>query len=188
MSHLDHIAIIRSDRKSVSLELKPDGTLLLRAPLTMTDGEINRFLLSKQAWLDRRLALLEERRAVSAREPKLTRDEIYELADKALLAIPPRVKHYAELMGVSYGRITIRNQTTRWGSCSSKGNLNFNCLLMLAPAEVRDYVIVHELCHLREMNHSAKFWSLVAAMLPDYKEKIKWLKEQGETLISRLRG
>ena len=90
-------------------------------------------------------------------------------------------------MGVTYGRITIRNQVSRWGSCSSVGNLNFNCLLMLAPPEVRDYVVVHELCHRKEMNHSPAFWAEVEKMIPDYKAHKKWLKDNGTALISRLR-
>ena len=89
-------------------------------------------------------------------------------------------------MGVTYGRITIRSQHTLWGSCSSKGNLNFNCLLMLTPPEVLDYVVVHELCHRKEMNHSARFWAEVEHVLSDYEIRRKWLRENGTALISRL--
>ncbi len=89
-------------------------------------------------------------------------------------------------MGVSYGRITIRSQRTRWGSCSSKGNLNFNCLLLLCPEAVQDYVVVHELCHRKELNHSPKFWAEVERICPDYKTHRKWLKENGSSLIGRL--
>ena len=89
-------------------------------------------------------------------------------------------------MGVTYGGITIRNQRSRWGSCSGQGTLNFNCLLMLAPPEVLDYVVVHELCHRKEMNHSAAFWAEVARVLPDYEARKRWLKENGPALIGRL--
>lgn len=112
--------------------------------------------------------------------------EIHKLADLALKVISVKVKHYAGLMNVQYGRITIRNQKTRWGSCSSKGNLNFNCLLMLAPDEVVDYVVIHELCHLIEMNHSKAFWKQVEQMMPDYKKHRKWLKDHGNEIMERM--
>lgn len=112
--------------------------------------------------------------------------EIQELADKARQVLPPKVRFYASQIGVDYGRITIRNQKTRWGSCSGKGNLNFNCLLMLAPESVQDYVVIHELCHRKEMNHSQKFWAEVAQIMPDYQEKRKWLKEHGEAIMRRM--
>jgi len=99
-----------------------------------------------------------------------------------------RVEYFANIMGVTYGNITIRNQKTRWGSCSSKGNLNFNCLLMLAPSEILDYVVVHELCHRKQMNHSKAFWLEVEKVLPDYKESIEWLKEEGCQLMYLVTG
>ena len=120
------------------------------------------------------------------KEPALTNADIEKLCQKALSVIPDKVKYYAEIMGVIYGRITIRNQKTRWGSCSSKGNLNFNCLLMLMPDKVLDYVVVHELCHLRQMNHSKKFWKEVERYMPDYPNYKKWLNENGGALIERM--
>ena len=100
----------------------------------------------------------------------------------------PRVQAWAGRIGVRYGRITIRNQKTRWGSCSSAGNLNFNCLLMLCPEEVRGYIIVHELCHRLEMNHSPRFWTEVAKQLPDYRQQQKWLRINGPALLARIRS
>ena len=119
---------------------------------------------------------------------KFTAEEIHDLADKALKIIPKRVEYYSKIIGVSYGKITIRNQASRWGSCSAKGNLNFNCLLMLCPAELLDYVVIHELCHLKEMNHSKKFWSEVSRFCPGYEQYKKWLKEHGNELIGRLKS
>jgi predicted metal-dependent hydrolase len=101
---------------------------------------------------------------------------------KAREVIADTVSHYAEKLDLSYQKISIRDQKTRWGSCSSAGNLNFSYRLVMAPLKVIDYVIVHELCHLKEMNHSKKFWALVEKALPDYKEKKKWLKENGSGL------
>ena len=89
-------------------------------------------------------------------------------------------------LGVCFGRITIRNQRSRWGSCSSKGNLNFNCLLMLTPPEVIDSVVVHELCHRKEMNHSKAFYAEVLRVFPDYWKWDKWLKENGPQLMRRM--
>ena len=93
-----------------------------------------------------------------------------------------KAAYYARLIGVTYGRISIREQKTRWGSCSSKGNLNFNWRLIFAPEEVVDYIVVHELAHRKEMNHSRAFYNVVASVLPDYKVQEKWLKENGEKL------
>ena len=117
---------------------------------------------------------------------RLTMADIEKLAREAVRVIPARVAYFAPLVGVTYGRITIRNQRSRWGSCSSKGNLNFNCLLMLAPPEVLDSVIVHELCHRLEMNHSKRFYDEVLRVYPAYHRWNKWLKEHGNELIARL--
>ena len=119
---------------------------------------------------------------------RLTRQEIEALAREAARVIPERVAYFAPKVGVTYGRITIRNQRSRWGSCSSKGNLNFNCLLMLAPPEVLDSVVVHELCHRLEMNHSKRFYAHVLRVYPDYYRDHKWLKEHGTELMRRMTG
>ena len=109
--------------------------------------------------------------------------ETTELTSKAKVELPAIVKKYASLMGVTYNRIIIRHQKTRWGSCTKTGNLSFNCLLMKMPENVRDYVIVHELAHRKELNHSTKFWAIVAEYCPWYKEAKQWLKENGQSLM-----
>ena len=88
-------------------------------------------------------------------------------------------------MGVTYNRITIRHQKTRWGSCTKTGNLNFNCLIMKMPDQVRDYVIIHELAHRKELNHSSKYWTIVAEYCPWYKQAKQWLKDNGQKLMER---
>ncbi len=181
------IKIIRSDRKTVGIRVNEDLSVTVRAPRRVSKREINRILNEKEAWITKQIDKINERKArIRENDIKsLTRPEIEELADRALKYIPERVEHYSKIIGVDYGRITIRNQKTRWGSCSSKGNLNFNCLLMLTPPEIIDYVVVHELCHRKEMNHSKKFWSEVEKVLPEYKELRKWLKTEGSLLIIR---
>lgn len=180
------IQVIRSARKSISLEIRPDLQILVRAPHRMTDREIRRFLADKSGWLEKHLAEAVRRREELENrpvEPKRTAEELRALAAEAAQVIPERVRYFAPIVGVDYGRITIRHQKTRWGSCSGKGNLNFNCLLMKTPPEVVDYVVVHELCHRKEMNHSPKFWAEVGRVLPEYKRARSWLKQNGSAII-----
>ena len=179
------VFIKRSARKSLSLEIMPDGSLLARAPQRMPEREIWAFIREKEDWIRVHRGQRLERAADAAADP-LSPSQIRELADVALRVLPERCRYFAGIMGVSYGRITIRNQKTRWGSCSSKGNLNFNCLLMLAPPEIRDYVVVHELAHRKEMNHSPRFWKEVEKVLPDYRQRLLWLKKNGPELIARM--
>ena len=177
--------IIRSRRRTMSVEITPSG-LRVRAPLRASNAEIHRFLAEHSAWIEKNLRKMAgEREALQKIEP-LTKEELLVLAVRAREVIPARVSYYAPLVGVSYGRITIRSQHTKWGSCSSLGNLNFNCLLMLAPPEVLDSVVVHELCHRKEMNHSQRFYAEVLRVFPDYRIWNRWLKENGRLLMARL--
>ena len=179
--------IIKSNRKTLALEIRKDG-LVVRAPIRATYKEINEFVSKHKRWIEKHLLKIKEQeKALDGIEP-LSMSDIQALADKALAVIPGRVKYFAEKIGVTYGRITIRNQRSKWGSCSAKGNLNFNCLLMLAPPEVLDSVIVHELCHRKEMNHSDKFYAEVLRVFPDYRKWDKWLKENGGLIIMRMTG
>ena len=173
--------LIRSRRKTLSVEIK-GGKVIVRAPERLAKARIDDFLESRRGWIEKKL----EKSAELAAAGPITDEELRALAESAKEYIPARVRYYAPRVGVSFGRITIRAQRTKWGSCSGKGNLNFNCLLMLAPEEVRDYVVVHELCHRDEMNHSRRFWAEVAKVVPDYKEKERWLKENGPLLQRRL--
>lgn len=180
------VQIVRSRRKTISLEIKKDCRVVLRVPNRMPKRDIVRFLNEKQSWLEENYAKMVQRnkvRMAAKAKYHLSDSKIHELAEQAVEVVPKRVAHYAARMGVTYGRITIRHQRTRWGSCSSNGNLNFNCLLMLAPPEVLDYVVVHELCHRKYMNHSKQFWAEVAKVMPDYKKCERWLKEDGSLLI-----
>lgn len=176
--------LICSNRRTIAVEIR-NGKVIVRAPQRMSKAEIERFVASKADWISKHLEAAKQRQSVPVQP--FTAAEIQQLADAALQDIPQRVRKYATIIGVTVGRSTIRNQKTRWGSCSSKGNLNFNCLLMLCPEEVRDYVVVHELCHRKELNHSTRFWNEVARVMPDYAQRRKWLKENGGSLIARLK-
>jgi len=180
------VQIIRSKRRTISIELKPVG-IVVRAPKGMSEADIMGFLEKKGGWIDKHWAQIQERQAETEALPPLMQEDIRALAKKALEVIPKRVAHYAPLVGVDYGRITIRNQKTRWGSCSSQGNLNFNCLLMLFPDEVIDSGGVHELCHRKRMNHSAKFYKEVERVFPEYRKWDRWLKENGRVQLERMK-
>ena len=181
------IAVIRSNRKTVAIQVNADLTVTVRVPRHTSRKDIERIISEKEPWIRKHIEQIRAKKEAyeAMKTLHLTDEEIRELVDKARKYIPERVAYFAEHMGVTYGRITIRNQKTRWGSCSSKGNLNFNCLLMLTPAEIIDYVVVHELCHRKEMNHSGAFWNEVEKVLPDYREAVRWLKEEGSQILWR---
>lgn len=182
-----NIEIIKNNRQSLAIEVKKDLRVIVWAPIFVSDREIQEFIDEKSVWIEKTMDKVRMRNEQEKTAPKFTAEEIHNLADKALKIIPKRVEYYAKIIGVSYGRITIRNQVSRWGSCSAKGNLNFNCLLMLCPIEVLNYVVVHELCHRKEMNHSKRFWNEVLHFCPEYEQHKRWLKEHGYELIGRLR-
>ncbi len=178
------IRVIKSNRRSISIEITPDCDVIVRVNRFTSRREIESFLDDREDWINRTVRRMQMEKLQMEKEKwtALNDAQIRDLAKKAKEIIPDRVDHYAQIIGVDYGRITIRNQKTRWGSCSAKHNLNFNCLLLRAPGEILDYVIVHELCHIRRMDHSKAFWNEVAAILPDYKNRRKWLKDYGDRL------
>lgn len=183
-----NISVTRSRRKSISIAVHSGNRVAVKAPYRISERELRSVLEEKKDWIRRQMEKLSRIEEESVRAGYLTAAELQQLAERALEVLPERAKWYAERIGVSYGRITIRNQKTCWGSCSQKGNLNFNCLLMLAPPEIADYVVVHELCHRLEMNHSKRFWELVEKELPDYRERRRWLKENGPAIMGRMLG
>ena len=180
---MDHsYQIIRSGRKTAAIQITPEGQVILRCPHRMSREAIRSFVQSKSSWIEAHLT----RQAALPRLPQLTEAQLQALTEEARKVISARVSHFAPAVGVTWERITLRRQHTRWGSCSAKGNLSFNCLLMLAPPEVLDYVVVHELCHRKQMNHSAAFWAEVERILPNYRSARQWLKDHGSALILRL--
>ncbi len=171
---MEEYTLIRSKRKTISLSLDGEGNVIVRAPLRLPLYRIEEFVEKSRPWIDDRR---EKQKKTMQNRHVITEQERADGMERAKTYIPQRVSYYAQRMGVTYGRICIREQKTRWGSCSSKGNLNFNWKLILMPREILDYVVVHELAHRREMNHSASFWRIVEAELPDYRERRRALKE-----------
>ena len=166
------VTVIRSARKTIRMEAGENGTILVTAPQSVTIGQIRDALSARWQRVE---AVLQ--RAQAAQEEPIDPAALEKLAEEALKILPDKARRFADRMGVGYRHITIRNQTIRWGSCSAQGNLNFNCLLMLTPEYVQDYVVVHELAHRRHMNHSKEFWAEVGKYCPDYKNCRKKLKE-----------
>lgn len=172
--------LIRSARKSLALQVKEDGRVVVRAPLSMAARRIEFFVIDHWDWVEKQRQRLSRQRENARR---ITEEERQEGIRKAKEIIPRRAACFAARMGVSYGRITIREQKTRWGSCSQKGNLNFNWKLVLMPPEILDYVVVHELAHRKEMNHSPRFWAVVEKELPDYRKRREELKIRGREFV-----
>lgn len=180
------VPVIRSRRRTISIQICPDLSVSVRAPKGIPEAEIRAFVRSRLPWIVRTRRKLARDAGSLSGIPPLTPEELLALTARARRDFPPRIALFAAQIGVSFGRITIRHQKTRWGSCSAKGNLNFNCLLLLTPEKIQDYVIVHELCHRKEMNHSRAFWSEVERVLPDYRDSRTWLREHGPGLVRRL--
>ena len=178
MNDIPDYRIIRTRRKTIGLEISPDLQITVRAPYHISDVRIREFVESKQTWILKHLAIMQDRQAHDPIPAGVISDkELRHMTKEARIIIPEGVKYFAKIIGVTYGQITIRHQKTRWGSCSSSGNLNFNCMLMATSPELIDYVVVHELCHRKQMNHSPLFWKEVEEILPDYRNLRSRLRE-----------
>ena len=194
--------LIRSSRKTVALQIGSDGTVTVRAPRWCSRAAVDAFVAEKEGWIGKKLAEQEQRRrdrqqALEGGAQAMwqglvpwpqTEKDCQSCRRQAAGILAGKAAQLAPLMGVTYQRITVRDQKTRWGSCSAKGNLNFNWRLLLAPEPVMDYVVVHELAHRREMNHSPRFWKIVEETMPDYRRWRTWLREYGELLMEKCGG
>lgn len=167
--------LIRSKRKTLAIYVRPDGSIDVRAPLKLSKPYIDTFVQAKSKWIcetrDRLSKLQSQQKMI-----RLSFEEENEFKNKALAYFKSRCPIIADKMGVVYGKIKVNKAKTRWGSCNAKGDLSFTYRLIFAPEELIDYVIVHELAHLKEMNHSLRFWSIVENTMPDYKERRKELR------------
>jgi predicted metal-dependent hydrolase len=165
--------IIYSDRRTLSLNVK-GGALIVRAPRGAKRRDIEKLIADHTDWIEKHLAKREKR---IEKESALSEGDVRALKKNAKKVLSAKTEYYASIMGLKYGRITITSAKTRFGSCSSKGNISFSYRLMLYPEAAQDYVVVHELAHLVEMNHSPRFYAIVARYLPDYKQRAALLKK-----------
>ena len=167
-------ALVRSDRKTVAIQVKRDGTVVVRAPRRITDGELERIVEKDREWIERQL---ERMSSLPAPPPEPTPDELARLTELAKRSLPARVEYYSKIMGLTPTGITVTAARSRYGSCSPKNRLCFSCRLMQKPLEAIDYVVVHELAHIRHKNHGKEFYALIASVLPDHKERRAMLRE-----------
>lgn len=169
--------IRRSKRiKNIRLSIYPTGRILVSAPNILPKFIIDSFVNSKTDWIVEKLDKISKNQSQNQR--KFTKQDFIENKDKTLDMIKLKLTHFNQYYKFSYNKVTIKDQKTRWGSCSSKGNLNFNYKILFLKEDLQDYIVVHELCHLQEMNHSSKFWVLVAQTMPNYKLLRQELREQ----------
>ena len=167
--------LVRSKRKTLAIHVRPDGRVEVRAPLMVSKSYIDTCIEAKTKWIlntRNRLTKMQLKQKII----KLSLEEENEYKNKALAYFNNRCPYFADKMGVTYGKIKVNKAKTRWGSCNTKGDINFAYRLIFEPVELIDYVIVHEIAHLKEMNHSPRFWAIVEATMPDYKERRKGLR------------
>lgn len=165
--------LIRSDRRTLAVEIRADGTVVVRAPKRMPERQIARFVAERQQWIETHV---QKQRTRQTELPKpLTKAEGEALRTRAKEELPARVAHYAEKMGLAVPEVRIGSARTRYGSCTAKNVLHFSRYLMANTQEAIDYVVVHELAHIRHKNHGPAFYAEIARVLPDWKQRRKQL-------------
>lgn len=165
--------LVRSRRKTVAIAFDKDGMLVVRAPMRLERARIDALLAEKSALIEKHR--LRRQQYEQSRLPEPTEAERAELIAQAKRTLPQLVRRYSSVMGVRPASVLITSAQTRWGSCSAKGTICFSWRLMRMPADFVEYVVVHELAHLVELNHSPRFWAVVRSVLPDYEQR----REQG---------
>ncbi len=168
--------LIRSARRSIAVEVTADGQVIVRAPRRMPQREIDSFVNERTGWIEKTVERMKNRR-VRRTVAALTPDEIAEAKARAREVLTAKAAQYAALMGVRYKGIKITSAEKRLGSCSSAGNICFSYRVMFYPEKVIDYVVIHELSHLRHMNHGRAFYADVEKYMPDYRDAIRLMKE-----------
>lgn len=172
--------IIRSKRRSIGLRINQDAQLIIRAPKWVSLSQIERIVAQKSRWITQKQEIFLSRQHVPKMSITLKQKKLYKI--QALEYFKQRVNHFANLYNLQVQSIRINDAKTRWGSCSATNNINLCWRLILAPYRVIDYVIIHELMHIKQKNHSQKFWQEVQNIIPDYQSDEHWLKTNGYLL------
>ena len=166
--------------KHLRITIYPPDKIVVTLPRPTSDAVIEKFLYEKQAWIEKQIAYFKNRKVAAM--PYDDKKSFRAYKDAALELVTKKVETFNKLYGFSVTGIKIRNTKTQWGSCSRQGVLSFNYRIVFLTERLRDYLIVHEICHLREFNHSPRFWALVELAIPDYKAIRKQLRQEGFTL------
>ena len=169
-----HFIRMRQARRYV-MRVRPDGDLRVTIPRGGSRSEAERFVERHRSWAERQRA-----RMIAGRRPVA---EVRALRTRAAAELPPQLLALAATLGLTVARVTIRDQRSRWGSCSPKGHIALNFRLLLMPSDVREYVLVHELMHLKQPNHSRRFWRLVEGACPGFRDAERWLRKHGPSLF-----
>lgn len=167
----------RRNAKNLRITITRDGQIKVSKPKHITIKQVEAFILSKSVWINHHLERIKSTTIKEPQKPKLTRKDYLIHKTTALNLVAKKLALYNQHYRFNYKNISIKNTKTRWGSCSRRGNLNFNYKISLIPEHLADYIIVHELCHLGQFNHSQKFWNLVAETIPDYRLRVGELKK-----------
>lgn len=167
--------------KRLRLAVYCEGNLVVTLPKGINISTAEKYIVKKSKWIVSKLDYF--KKASLSKTFKLTHRDFVKYKDIALYLASDRVEHFNKIYKHKFNKLTIKNQKTRWGSCSKNKNLNFNFKIALLPPNLRDYIIVHELCHLKEFNHSKKFWNLVRKTLPKYQAIVTDLKNEGLNLL-----
>ena len=167
--------IKRSSRKTLGIYIK-SGEVEVRAPMRVSERRIDKFVEKNKQWIQKQLKKHAERKSSL---PELTEDETKTARKKARSILQDKLDYWSQITGLEYNQLRLKENSTNWGSCSTKRNINLDWRLTLLPEPICDYVILHEVCHLKEMNHGPRFWSLVERYMPEYRERKLWLTKHG---------
>ncbi len=173
-SEIPVLVCARKGSKKINITVRTDGTVRVTHPRLVRNSYIMKFVESKSEWIESKVKYFKNRNPILSLKHK--RLEYIKYSEKAIVLVKERLKYFNQYYNLEYKNISVKNQKTRWGSCSSRKNLSFNYKIIFLPPELQDYLVVHELCHLKEMNHSKKFWNLVGEKILDYKKLSKSLR------------